>query len=331
MVGRIPPSALLDLHRLATLREVARCGSYAAAAEALSYTPSAVSQQMAGLSRDLGSRLFERTPRGMRLTAVAELLVVHIDLVFARLNDAQAELEAASAGVSGRLLVGSFPTATVGFLAEELGRFQLRFPRVDVTLADGEPYESIARLKARDLDLAAVFDFDHRALSADYDGRQICQDSEIESVELFDDPFLVVLPREHPLAKRDRIENAELAGERILGGPAGCSPWETDLREACRRAGFDAQFEARYRTVDFAAQQAIVATGRGITLVPELAHLPSHANVVTRRLVDGPVRHVRIAWLAGVPLSAAGTAMVELLRHATGELRSVPLELASAG
>lgn len=92
---------------------------------------------MAGLARDLKLQLFDRTPRGMRLTVAAELLVTHVDAVFSRLNDAQGD----------------------------------RFPRVDVSLADGAPYESVARLKERELDLAAVFDFDRWALSADFDGQ----------------------------------------------------------------------------------------------------------------------------------------------------------------
>lgn len=199
VLRRIPPSALLDLNRLATLREVARCGSYSAAADSLCFTPSAVSLQMTGLARDLQVQLFDRTPRGMRPTAAAEILVTHIEAVFSRLNQAQGELEAVAGGVRGRLRVGSFPTATVGFLAETIGTFQERFSSVDLTLADGEPHESIVRLKERELDLAVVFDFDHRALSADFDGRVICRDSEIECADLFDDPFLVVLPRDNPL------------------------------------------------------------------------------------------------------------------------------------
>lgn len=330
VLRRIPPYALLDLNRLATLREVERCGSYSAAADSLNFTPSAVSQQMTGLARELGFRLFDRTPRGMRLTTAAEVLVRHVDVVFARLNDAQAELDELAGGARGRLRVGSFPTATVRFVAHALGVFQGRFPSVKLSLIDGEPYESIARLKERELDLALVFDFDHWALSYDYEGRVVCQDSEIECVDLFDDPFVAILPRDHPLAACERIEIAQLAGERILGGPSGCSPWGTDLRELCRQAGFDPELETCYRTVDFAALQAVVATGRGLTLVPELALLPKHPWVVTRPLIDGPVRHVRIAALAGVASSPAAIAMVDLLQETAASLQAHPQPLVAA-
>lgn len=260
----------------------------------------------------------------MRLTAAAEILVTHIEAVFSRLNQAQGELEAVAEGVRGRLRVGSFPTATVGFLAETIGTFRERFSSVDLTLADGEPHESIVRLKERELDLAVVFDFDHRALSADYNGRAICLDSDIECADLFDDPFLVLLPRDNPLAARDRIDISDLGGERIVAGPSGSSPWGPDFRTLCQRAGFDPDLESSYRTVDFAALQAIVATGRGLTLVPELATLPEHPGVVRRPLVGGPVRHVRIATLAGVALSSGGLAMVELLHRAVGIRHAQP-------
>lgn len=205
---RIPPHALLDLHRLATLREVARRGSYSAAAESLNFTPSAVSQQMTGLARELGFQLFDRTPWGMRLTTAAEVLIAHLDVVFAQLNEAQAELDDLAGGVRGRLRIGSFTTATVGFVADTLGAFADRFPGVRISLADGQPHESVARLRERELDLALVFDFHRRPLSYDPDGRLPCQDSEIECVELFDDPFVAVLPRDHPLALHPRTHTS---------------------------------------------------------------------------------------------------------------------------
>jgi molybdenum-dependent DNA-binding transcriptional regulator ModE len=91
---------MLDLKRLAVLREVGARGSLAAAAKALSYTPSAVSQQMTALSRDIGVALFERTPRGMRLTDSAHALIAHCETVFDRLAQAQADLEAIAGGAA---------------------------------------------------------------------------------------------------------------------------------------------------------------------------------------------------------------------------------------
>ncbi len=316
-ISRIPPAAMLDLRRLAVLREVAHRGSFAAAATALCFTPSAVSQQMASLAREMNVVLFERTPRGMRLTEAGRSLVTHCEVVFAHLSDAQADLDVIAGGVRGRMRLGSFPTATVSFTATAMDTFRRRYPDSEIHFADGEPYENVARLKERVLDLAVLFDFDHWTAATDYDGHAVCNDREIDCVDLFDDPFHVVLPRHHRLADSEVVELADLAGERVIGSPSLCSPWGTDFRVLCEHAGFEPNFEPRYRSPDFAALQAIVATGRGITLVPELAFPLPNAGTVVRPLSDGPVRHVRLATLAGIAQSPACVAMIEVLKAAT--------------
>jgi len=331
-ICRTPPAALLDLKRLAMLREVARLGSFSAAAEALSYTPSAVSQQMAALAREMDLTLFERTPHGMRLTESAYALVGHCEAVFARLGEAQTELEAIAGGVGGRVRLGSFPTATVAFTARAMETFRGRFPGVELRFADGEPYESVARLKERELDLAVLFDFDHWTAVTDYDGRSVCDDGEIDSVALFDDPFHVVLPAGHRLAGCERIELTQLAGERVIGSPGPCAPWGRDLQLVCGEAQIEVELEPCYRTADFAALQAIVATGRGVTLVPELALSTVHRGTVARPLVGGPARHVSIAMLAGIEPSPACRAMAAVLVELTAgrsPAQATPLALAA--
>ncbi len=303
------------------LTEVARRGSFSAAAEATSYTPSAVSQQMSALARDTGVILFERTPQGMHLTESAEALVAHAQAVFARLGEAQAEVEAIAGGLGGRLRFGSFPTATMAFAARAMQVFRNRCPGIELRFADGEPYETVARLKERQLDLAVLFDFDHWTAVTDYDGRAVCDDCDIECTELFDDPFHVVLPCHHPLAGNSHLELSDLAGQRIVGSPSTCSPWGLDLRRLCSQTQIEPEFESCYRTADFGALQAIVATGRGITLVPELALTPVHPDVVARPLEGGPVRHVRLAMLAGVAPSPATRAMAAVLQELTAAWR----------
>ena len=312
---------MLDVRRLRVLREVARHGSLAAAADALSYTPSAVSQQMSALARDTDVVLFERTPQGMRLTESAEALVAHAEVVFARLGEAQAELEAIAGGVGGRLRFGSFPTATMAFGAQAIEAFRNRYPGVELRFADGEPYESVARLKERELDLAVLFEFDHWTAATDYDGRAVCDDCDIECVELFDDPFHVVVPREHPFAAAACLQLSDLGGQRIVGTPSECSPSGLDLRRLCSEAQLEPEFESCYRTADFSALQAIVATGRGITLVPELALTTVHPGVVARPLEGGPVRHVGLAMLAGVAPSAATREMASVVQELTAGWR----------
>src|SRR5687767_8229737 len=102
---------MLDVRRLRVLREVAARGSFSAAADALHFTQSAVSQQIAALEREAAMTLVERSARGVRLTHAGEILIRHTDVILARLADAEAELEALSGLRGGRVRLAAFPSA----------------------------------------------------------------------------------------------------------------------------------------------------------------------------------------------------------------------------
>src|SRR5918911_576256 len=147
---------MLDVKRLRVLREVAARGSFSAAAEALGYTQSAVSQQIAALEREAGSTLIERNPRGLRLTDAGEALVRHADKILARLAEAEAELEAIAGLHGGRLRLGSFPTPRAPLVPHAIAEFSARHPAVELSLSEADPDESLPRLKAGELDLILV-------------------------------------------------------------------------------------------------------------------------------------------------------------------------------
>lgn len=303
---------MLSSRLLTTFREVARAESFGRAAARLSFTPSAVSQQIALLERQCGVRLFERGPRGALLTQPGEALIVRVDAILAELSDAENELRAIAGGRGGRVSLGSFPTATATFAGSALKMFRDRHPDVETRFLDAEPYETLARLQSRELDLAVVFDFDRWPIGTDYDGRAVSSEDGIEYVSLFDDPFVLVLPPDHQLADDEGpIAIDQLAGESILG----YAPWGPDLEEQCRIAGFAARFDPSYRTADFTAAQALVAAGLGITLMAQLALLSLRNDVVTRRLVAGPVRHVKVALREHSYRTPATSAMVEIVRQ----------------
>lgn len=316
------PTLPLDVRHLAVLREIARRGSFAAAADALCFTPSAVSHQMTKLERDVGHALFERLPRGTRMTDAGTLLLRHAETVFACLAEAEVEMRALALGQGGRLRVGSFPTATGTFMPAALDAFGERFPNVALHLVDGEPYQSAARLQARELDLALVFDFDLWPATTDYDGRSVCAQADLRSAPLFDDPFDLVMRRDHRLAQTERVSLHELAGEPIVGSPGSCPPWGADLASACRRIGVEPSFEDRYRTVDFGALQGVVAAGRGVSLMPRLALGHLRGDLAARPLDGGPVRHVRVAQRADAEATLPCAAMSEVLRMTTAHLAS---------
>jgi len=183
---------MLDPRRLRVLREVATLGSFSAAAQTLSFTQSAVSQQVAALERETGTRLVERGVRPVRLTDAGRALVAHAEAVLARLDEAEQELGEIARLRRGRLRLASFPTAIATLVPTAIARFNHRHPDVDVTVADDHQQGLLSRLARWELDLALIYD--HEALP----GPQV----QLERTSLLDDPFDLVVPDGHPLSRR---------------------------------------------------------------------------------------------------------------------------------
>src|SRR5215218_10767675 len=138
---------MLDVRRMRVLREVADHGSIAAAAQALSFTPSAVSQQIATLEREAGVALVERGPRSIRLTQAGRALVEHTDGILASLEAAEADIQAIAGVRGGMLRVASFPTAYATIMPAAIGEFRRRFPAVELTLTETDPRAGLNALK----------------------------------------------------------------------------------------------------------------------------------------------------------------------------------------
>jgi DNA-binding transcriptional LysR family regulator len=193
---------MLDVRRLRVLREVGRQPSLSAAAAALAYTPSAVSQQIAALEREVGVGLVERGARGATLTEAGRMLVRHADEIFGRIHTAEEELQALAGLETGRLRLGAFSTACAVLVPRAVVAFRKRYPEIEVALAELDPEEALARLRARELDLALVYQFPVERPAA-LEG--------LAYTHLLDDRLYVALPRSHRLAGRRRLRLAELA------------------------------------------------------------------------------------------------------------------------
>src|ERR671932_1157055 len=149
---------MLDVRRMRVLREVAVRGSFSAAAEALSFTQSAVSQQIAALEREAGAVLVQRSARGVRLTEAGEAVVRHTDAILARLAEAEAELEAIAGLHGGRLRLAAFESAGSTLMPLAIAGFRERHPAVELSMTLTEPEDSLPQLRAGELDLALTFD-----------------------------------------------------------------------------------------------------------------------------------------------------------------------------
>src|ERR687887_106898 len=214
---------MLEVRRLRVLLEVARQGSFTAAARSLSYTPSAVSQQIAALEREAGAALVERGPRGVMLTEPGRVLAREADEILGRLASAELELQALAGLRAGLLRLGWFATAGATLMPHAIAAFQRRHPAVELDLFEGDPDQCVPRLRARELELAVVYQFELEPPVA----------PDLEQVPLVDDPLYIGLPADHRLVARQRVRLADLAGERWIQGVRHGSTLEV-LPRACR-------------------------------------------------------------------------------------------------
>jgi DNA-binding transcriptional LysR family regulator len=299
---------MLNVARLRVLKEVAYRGSFSAAATALDYTQSAISQQIAALEAETGMQLLERHPRGVTLTAAGQTLVGHADGILARLDAAEMALAAIAGLRGGRLRMASFPTAGATLMPLAIAIFRERYPDVELTLAEGEPEEIAPRLRAAELDLALLFEFDGEEAVGE----------EMTRVELLADPMHLALPREHRLAARREIRLADLAAEAWIQTSRE-SPCARHVVRSCHAAGFEPNVS--FESDDYQTVQGLVAAGVGVALIPELALSGVREDVLVRSLSPAPpVREVIAAAPAGVRLVPAATAMLGILEQAAEQL-----------
>src|SRR5262252_8320169 len=151
---------LIDAHRLAVLREVARAGSFAGAAAVMHHTPSAVSQQIAALERGAGVLLVERSTRGVTLTDAGRALLATADAIHAELQAAAQRLAALTAEGPQALTVVTFPSAGEPLLVPALiAMTAAAAPPVEITVIEAEPDQALASVRDGRADLALLYHF----------------------------------------------------------------------------------------------------------------------------------------------------------------------------
>src|SRR5665648_822805 len=259
---------MLNLGRLKVLCEVIAKGSFSAAAEALSYTQSAISQSVARLEAETGATLVVRDRRGVRPTAAGATLVAHADAIFAQVEAAEAELAAVLGVRGGRLRVASFPSAGATLMPLAVARFRERHPEVALTLAEGEPEEIAPRLRAGEFDLALLFEFP---------GARERPGVGLRSISLLEDPMYVALPVEHPLASKHALELPDMREQQWVQTSAS-SPCARHVVRSCLAAGFEP--DVAFESDDYETIQGLVAAGVGVALIPRLALTRVHPGIV---------------------------------------------------
>jgi molybdate transport repressor ModE-like protein len=296
---------MIDARRLRVLREVAQQGTLAAAADALHLTPSAVSQQLAALEREVGQPVIERNGRGVRLTGAAEVLVGHANVVLAQLEAAEADVAAYAEGIVGTVRVVGFATALAELVAPAVAALRASHPRLALTVEELEAPGCFLALARGEVDVALSMA-----------SRQAPEDPRFARRALLTDTLDAVLPAGHPLADRPEIALAELAGDDFVGPPEGTSCHDVTVT-GCAAAGFMPAF--RHRTLDFHTAMALAAAGLGVTLVPRLGQAAVPPGAIVRPLSDpAPARHVFAATRAGAERRPALAAVLDAISSGSG-------------
>jgi DNA-binding transcriptional LysR family regulator len=268
---------MLDLRRLRLLRELHERGTIAAVADALQFTPSAVSQGLATLERETGVALLERAGRGVRLTDAAVVLVGHADALLERAALAEADLAAASGDVAGRARIAGFQSVALHLAIPAMAALARDAPRLRCEFVEAEPEQALPMLALGDVDLV---------LGDEWQPGGWRMPAGLERHELLRDPVGVVLPADHPAASADAVELARLADAPWATGYAVMG-WEQMVQRTCRElGGFEP--DIRHRVNDVTIAVALVAGGLAVTMLPELVRADRVPGVVLRPFAERP-------------------------------------------
>ncbi|MFI6575972.1 LysR family transcriptional regulator [Nocardiopsis sp. NPDC050513] len=247
---------MLDANRLRVLVEIAHAGSIAAAAERLSFTPPALSQQLTKLEREVGCPLVERGRTGATLTEAGRVLLDHGERVMGELRDAEAAVRAIAGEPPRRLSLGAFASAGKVLLPDTLAAFGRAHPHVRLSLSDIEPPGGYGLVTSGDLDLLVT----HR-----YPGAPLPRIGGLHRERVLVDPLVVVAPAGHPVVQHRSPTLADLADEEWICGAPGI-PNRVSLDTAATAAGV--RLGVAYETRDYEVALALIEAGVGVALVP---------------------------------------------------------------
>ncbi len=291
-----------DIKKLRILRTLRDRGTVTATAEALLMTPSAVSQQLSNLGKQLGVPLLEAHGRRVRLTDAAHLVLRHAEAVFAQLEQADAELTGYVRGEAGEVRIGAFSTARAALVVPAVQRLRTTHPALEVRVREAEAAEAYELLASGAVDLAL-------SLAAH---APTARDPRLARVPLLADPLDVALPAGHPLAAAPGLRLADLSGEPwIFGGSGPCR--RSPATRARRRASYRSR---RTSPAGWTAILAMVEAGMGVALIPRMASAERRTGVVMRVLsADQPQRHVVAAVRRGAEAGPAVARVLSSLRE----------------
>src|SRR3954469_6401784 len=311
---------MLDLRRLRLLRELQQRGTIAAVADALQFTPSAVSQQLAVLERETGVALLERAGRGVRLTDPGLVLARHAAVLLDRAERAESDLAAALGTPVGRARIAAFQSVSLEIAAPALAALADAAPDLRCELIGAEPEVALPALALGDVDLV---------LADEWPDQPRSRPTGVDRHELLADPIRVALPTGHPTAhaNRDVVRLQDLAADPWVSSDPGMGWTEVTMRTCRGHGSFDP--DIRHRTNDAIIGLRLVAHGLAVMLIPDLVGAGSHPGVAIRDIGGASLkRRISAAPRAADARRPSVAALLEAVRTAA---RAAPVSRPRTG
>jgi DNA-binding transcriptional LysR family regulator len=306
---------MLDIRRLRMLHEFAARGSIARTADALGYTPSAVSQQLAALEREAGTALLDRTARSAGLTDAGRRLARHAERILAMVEEAEADLSAHAAEPSGRVVVTAFPSAAVAF-APALARSLRAHPRLNLLLRQSQPDHGLQLVRSGEAEVA---------IADDWTGRMAASLGVLTCYHLLRDPLVLVVERGHPAADpKLPVDLRALRDEPWLAAPAG-EPSRQAVDRLLATVGVTPPVPSEFEGLGTVAN--LVARGLGIAIMPRLAVGAYERRLVVRELPAG-LDLARDIYAVARTASVARPSVAVIIAALRGAARSLSARMA---
>lgn len=271
----------MEMHQLRYVLAVARTGNFSRAAENCHVAQPSLSQQIQKLEEELGERLFERMKRHTRLTPHGELFVRRAVRILDEVDAAKREAGEARDLLRGTVSVGALPTIAPYLLPRVMAEFTAKYPGVEIIVQEDTTARLLKMLLAYELDFALASD--------------PIEDGRLETKTLFAEELLLALPPRHPLARKPRMTISDLEGERLIVMKPGHCLGDQALG-FCDRRGVKSAIS--FRSAQLETIQALVASGLGISLIPEMAARRDARGIPVYRSLPAPrpMRQILAVW-----------------------------------
>lgn len=309
---------MLEIQRLLTFDAVVRTGTFAAAARELGYTQPGVSQQMRALERDLRCSLFVRAGRALRLSDEGHALAARVPTLLAEVRATEERVASVARLRNGRVRVCAFPSANATLVPAAISELRSRNLGIEIELFEAEPPESISGLRAGDYDIVVSFSYDNEGEDDELgNGGQTTPSAELHSVAIMHEPLMLLLPDQHPLARRHHVDLADLHDERWV---AGCVRCRQSFVAACSESGFAPRIDIT--TDDNLAVQSYVVSGLGLSVMPEMVQsFVRHPRLAIRPLRPERFRTITVITQVAADGVHAVEQMISSLRSAAKNIQ----------